>query len=206
MRCLALLLFVVVSVGSYSATPETSGATKGSPSIKGRASSEPEKRPGATEQNPAFVRLTEDPDDARRRQAREEKAEKREADDLIALQAAASAAQAQVGIASWTVVLSAIGTIALLVTILFSYRSVGARKRRRRSGRRLRQCRAGQCRIVEAARTRVRLRRGSPERRASSSQSLGRGGREEQSSNQVREPRQHAGKRCPNRRGSRVQQ
>jgi hypothetical protein len=124
MRCLALLLFVVVSVGSYSATPETSGATKGSPSIKGRASSEPEKRPGATEQNPAFVRLTEDPDDARRRQAREEKAEKREADDLIALQAAASAAQAQVGIASWTVVLSAIGTIALLVTILFSYRSV----------------------------------------------------------------------------------
>jgi hypothetical protein len=66
----------------------------------------------------------EDPDDARRRQAREDKADKREADDLIAQQAAASAAQAQVGIATWTVVLSAIGTIALITTIWFSYRSV----------------------------------------------------------------------------------
>lgn len=122
---------ILLSAPLSAQSPEASGSTQPSPSVQGDSTGQTDNNQSAAERPPFPVRIVEDPKKAEDAERREQRAEQREADDLIAQQRAAAAAERAADAAEsqrvaawWQTALTALGTLGLLYTLALTRRSV----------------------------------------------------------------------------------
>lgn len=104
--------------------PEGAGAAQPCPPVQGQSDGQADRSERPTGRFSVPVRIIENPIEAKRTEEREERAEKREADDLVAQQRAALAAERAAGAAWAQAALTFAGTVALIWTLLLTRRSV----------------------------------------------------------------------------------
>lgn len=115
----------------FAQSPEGSRGTEPSPSIQREGEGQADRGHQPSSRFSVPVRIIEDPEEAERTEQRAQRAEKRETDDLVAQQRAATAAERAAGAAAsqniaawWQTGIAGVGTAFLLYTLWLTRQSV----------------------------------------------------------------------------------
>lgn len=127
----ASIFLITFSTHSHAQAPDAKGVAKEPPTVETQGNGQAQRGQNYTVESPLPVRIVEDPVEAERARDRDQKSQKHDADDLEAQSKAASAAErsaaaseGQRTAADLQTVFAVVGTIALLITLGLTRKSV----------------------------------------------------------------------------------